>query len=172
MAASATNPNPLPEFSSDYLWGAWSEVASGSKADMVELCRRRHIPQKMISKAEGRFGRVYVILVGYDRLLSTVTLLGEDGGPVTLMLGPANEAYCPRTPLYDVSIVLERIAEDYPDGTPTAAIAAALGDILEMWTRARHAGVLFNGRTLDQLIAARLAPHIASWLPTEGDTDG
>lgn len=40
-----------------------------------------------------------------------------------------------------------------------------------MWTRTRHAGVLFDGRTVDQLIAARLNPHIAAWLDREENNE-
>lgn len=140
-------------------------VVCGTKKDLLKLCREHHIHRASITPYETRFSRGYVIQGSGNRRTNTVCLLTTDMDWRHYRTKPPFTGYTPFTQLRDLGMLLDRLAEDYTEGSPTRALTEALTEVVRLWAAAAHAGRShIDTRELDQALAVRLNPHLHAWL--------
>ena len=100
-------------------------LTAGRKAAEQFVRDRPQYHVKWITPGTTRFSRVYVIQLGGDTRARTVTLATTDGNRRTVELSIAAATYRSPAPLDDIATLLNRIAADYPAGSPTNALAEA-----------------------------------------------
>ncbi|MFI6317360.1 hypothetical protein ACIBG8_07565 [Nonomuraea sp. NPDC050556] len=156
-----------------------AQLVRGLKREMIAHCRAHHIPQKLIVPYTTRWGYGFLIAgpTPYGVHPNTITLLTTRGWvDCPLKLG----AWGYKTQCLDVAVnipggttaglglVLDAIATDYPEGTPTCSMAKALTEVVRLVLDSRaHRRSLVDGRAIDEALALHLNPHIRAWLGQE-----
>jgi hypothetical protein len=135
-----------------------------SRKDAEAVAKQHRLPRYTINRAYRRYGRVYVYQLDGDARTRTVTLATDDGGERTVELSIAPASYRSPAPLDAIETTLERIAEDYPAGTPTNALAEALAAVLLVWAARRRDGyATIDLRAIDHAIAGPLQALTQAW---------
>ncbi|WP_090772170.1 hypothetical protein [Nonomuraea maritima] len=140
-------------------------IVHGTKEQLMELCREHNIHRRAITPFSTRLGRGYVIQGTGSRRTNTVCLMTEDVEWGHYRIRPPFSAYEPFTQLGDLEKFLSALIDDYPEGSPTRALADALIDVGRLWMATKYQGHShIDTRELDQVLAVRLNPHIHAWL--------
>lgn len=179
MAQSATLSNRFSHVLLDHVDQSAlgdAQLVRGLRREMIAHCREHRIPQKLIVPYTTRWGYGFLIAgpSPYGAHPNTITLLTTHGWiDCPLKLG----AWGYKTQCLDVSVnipggttnglglVLDAIATDYPDGTPTRSMAEALTAVVRLVLDGRaQRRSLVDGRAIDEALAQHLNPHIRAWL--------
>ncbi|GAA0918885.1 hypothetical protein GCM10009560_16140 [Nonomuraea longicatena] len=156
-----------------------ADLIHGLKRDMVDFCRVNRIPRKYITPYDARFGYGFLIVgpTTYNAPSNTITLMTSRGWmDFPLRLGAYGyHEQClnvmvsgPGRTVSGLGLVIDAIAADYCEGTPTRSMADALTEVIRLVVHARnnHQSVI-DGRAVDEALARHLNPHIRAWLGQE-----
>lgn len=137
----------------------------GTKKELLKLCQKHNFHRASITRYETQLGYGYVIQGSGNRRNNTVCLLTTDMEWRHYRIKPPFRGYEPYTQIWDLAKLLERLAEDYTEGSPTRALTEALTEVCRLWlSAARRGRSHIDTRELDQALAVRLNPHIHAWL--------
>ncbi|MFD8529481.1 hypothetical protein ACFV0L_18875 [Streptosporangium canum] len=158
----------LPTYSRidlDFVHLDGDNIIHGTRHDLLELCREHNIHRRSITSFETRMGRGHVIQGTGSRRDNTVCLLNEDLEWGHYRIAPPFLGYEPFMQFWDLEKFLARLADDYPEGSPTCGLTDALIEVGRLWMAAKRAGRShIDTRDLDQALAVRLNPHVHAWL--------
>lgn len=140
-------------------------VVAGTKKDLTDLCRELGIHRAAITPHASRWGRGYVIQGDGDRRANVIRLLKTDHTWADYRLTPPHAGYQPYTQIGDLSKLLDAVAADYNEGTPTKGLADALTGVVSLWLDASRAGrAHIDTAELDKTLAVHLNPLLRAWL--------
>lgn len=182
MAQSATQDNRFAHVLLDQVDQSGlgdAQLVRGLKREMIAHCRAHNIPQKLIVPYTTRWGYGFLIVgpTPYGAHPNTITLLTTLGWiDCPLKLGAWGyreqslnvKVNIPGGTTAGLGLVLDAIAADYPDGTPTRSMAKALAAVVRLVLDGRaQRRSLVDGRAIDETLAHHLNPHIRAWLGKE-----
>ncbi|WNV83111.1 hypothetical protein [Umezawaea sp. Da 62-37] len=149
-------------------------VGHGLRREFEQQVRARlpELMMKAITRCWTRWSQVWVVQCGGDTRNNRVILAGGQPHTIVELTLPYLQRYQVRTPMTDTDRLLAALQADYPQGTPTRALADALTGVLTAWTHhrgQRHTGVPLA--QIDRAIAEPLRPLLAAWLHGEQITD-
>ncbi len=101
-------------------------IIHGTRHELLELCREHNIHRRSITPFSTRMGRGHVIQGTGSRRDNTVCLLNEDMEWGHYRILPPFLGYNPFLQFWDLVKLLEKLTEDYSEGTPTRALADAM----------------------------------------------
>lgn len=113
-------------------------VGTEGRAAMLTTAREHGYPHRTVTAALTRLGRIHVIQLGGNPEAGTVVLGTRDRREVVVKL-PIDVRYR-IVPLSRVETLLAAIEADYPNGSPTAALAEALSAVLHVSDRQHATG--------------------------------
>ncbi|GGO63005.1 hypothetical protein [Nonomuraea cavernae] len=157
----------------DYLDGDTSDVLRGYRYELLVECRERYIHRKSVTPFTGRLGGYGFVIQGgdfYDK--NTVTLWTTRRTWQTFRLKAGSVRYRTLMDLPAYGELLQAVEADYPPGSLTYELTAALAQILQLWAGAKDDGLNhLDLRPVDEVVAARLNHFVKAWLDKESDQE-
>jgi hypothetical protein len=143
-------------------------VGTEGRTAMLKTAREHSYPHRTVTPALTRFNRVYVIQLSGNPEAGTVVFGTRDRREMVVKL-PIDVRYR-IMPQSRVETLVAAIEADYPNGSPTAALAEALSAVLHVCDRQHATGqATVPVRVITEALATPLNALLRPWEDDESD---